>query len=404
MGFFIRKSFSTGPLRLNLSKSGFGLSAGVKGARVSVGPRGTLLHAGRHGLYYRKSLSGSGGRAASAHTPAHGHADARLGCEALPGMVVLAVIAVAGALMFPRAAAALGAVALAAILAAAAVWWVRRSRERRLAAYKAFLDRRLVTAASASPETAGEIRRLRDALHAGADSRNGIAEIEAGAYQALLDRVLYDESVSAEEAALLALADDALDIPASEKLRIKREVFEAAYLDVVADKHLTDHEIARLRDLIAGLHIPRELIQAEIHTLREIHRAQNLVSPLKPLPRDKVPVGLRQREQAYHVTRGDVLTRRKAKDAPKGVEFTTQRSGTLVVTDKRVLVAGAAAQGSTNIRLSEIADVDVDLDEHMIIVSKTTSERPVFLKSAEPVVTARIIDLAAAENMKGTME
>jgi hypothetical protein len=60
MGFYIRKSLSFGPLRFNLSKSGIGVSAGVKGFRVGTGPRGNYVHAGRGGLYYRATLpSGS---------------------------------------------------------------------------------------------------------------------------------------------------------------------------------------------------------------------------------------------------------------------------------------------------------------------------------------------------------
>ena len=46
-----------GRLRLNLSKSGVGVSTGVKGLSVSVGPRGAYLNAGTKGVYYRKRLS-----------------------------------------------------------------------------------------------------------------------------------------------------------------------------------------------------------------------------------------------------------------------------------------------------------------------------------------------------------
>jgi len=60
MPFYIRKSFGAGPLRLNLSKSGFGLSAGVTGARVGLSSDGRMyVHGGRHGLYYRKYFSKS---------------------------------------------------------------------------------------------------------------------------------------------------------------------------------------------------------------------------------------------------------------------------------------------------------------------------------------------------------
>jgi Protein of unknown function (DUF4236) len=56
MGFYIRKSVSAGPFRFNLSRSGVGVSVGVKGFRIGSGPRGNYVHMGRGGLYYRASL------------------------------------------------------------------------------------------------------------------------------------------------------------------------------------------------------------------------------------------------------------------------------------------------------------------------------------------------------------
>lgn len=57
MGFYLRKALKVGPLRFNLSKSGIGISTGIKGLRYGMGPRGNYVHMGRNGLYYRKSLS-----------------------------------------------------------------------------------------------------------------------------------------------------------------------------------------------------------------------------------------------------------------------------------------------------------------------------------------------------------
>ena len=59
MPFYLRKSVSAGPFRFNFSKSGVGLSVGIRGLRVGTGPRGHYVHAGRGGLYYRKTLKGS---------------------------------------------------------------------------------------------------------------------------------------------------------------------------------------------------------------------------------------------------------------------------------------------------------------------------------------------------------
>lgn len=57
MGLFFRKSKKIGLFRLNTSKSGFGLSFGVKGCRFSLNQKGIQFNAGSKGAYYRKSLS-----------------------------------------------------------------------------------------------------------------------------------------------------------------------------------------------------------------------------------------------------------------------------------------------------------------------------------------------------------
>ena len=62
MGFYIRKSVRVGPIRFNLSKSGIGVSGGITGLRLGVGPRGTYVHVGRGGVYYRQTLGGRASR------------------------------------------------------------------------------------------------------------------------------------------------------------------------------------------------------------------------------------------------------------------------------------------------------------------------------------------------------
>ncbi|MBI6546309.1 MAG: TerB N-terminal domain-containing protein, partial [Cyanobacteria bacterium NC_groundwater_1444_Ag_S-0.65um_54_12] len=57
MGFYLRKSVSVGPFRFNFSKSGTGVSIGVRGLRVGAGPRGSYVHVGQDGVYYRATLS-----------------------------------------------------------------------------------------------------------------------------------------------------------------------------------------------------------------------------------------------------------------------------------------------------------------------------------------------------------
>lgn len=61
MGIFFRKSIKLGKhTRLNISKSGIGISTGVKGARIGINSKGkTYVAGGKNGIYFRKQLSGN---------------------------------------------------------------------------------------------------------------------------------------------------------------------------------------------------------------------------------------------------------------------------------------------------------------------------------------------------------
>lgn len=69
MGWYLRKSVKFGPLRINFSKRGVGVSAGIKGFRVGTGPRGPYVAGGRGGIYFRQRLGGAKHAAARAATP-----------------------------------------------------------------------------------------------------------------------------------------------------------------------------------------------------------------------------------------------------------------------------------------------------------------------------------------------
>ena len=66
MSFYLRKALRVGPFRFNLSKSGIGVSTGIRGMRLGTGPRGNYVHMGREGIYYRKMLPPVGSASPSA--------------------------------------------------------------------------------------------------------------------------------------------------------------------------------------------------------------------------------------------------------------------------------------------------------------------------------------------------
>ncbi|MBV8370268.1 MAG: DUF4236 domain-containing protein [Candidatus Eremiobacteraeota bacterium] len=54
MPWYFRRSFGRGPVRLNLSRRGVGVSVGMRGFRFGTGPRGAYVRAGRGGFYYQQ--------------------------------------------------------------------------------------------------------------------------------------------------------------------------------------------------------------------------------------------------------------------------------------------------------------------------------------------------------------
>jgi len=57
MGWNFRTSIKFGAGRLTFSKSGVSYSVGVRGARITTGPRGTYVSLGLHGIRYRQRIS-----------------------------------------------------------------------------------------------------------------------------------------------------------------------------------------------------------------------------------------------------------------------------------------------------------------------------------------------------------
>lgn len=392
MAFYIRKSFSSGPFRLNLSKSGFGLSFGVKGARVGAGPRGKYVHAGRHGLYYRKQLSSgrrrSGGRTETRTTRPQRNES---GCGTLVLValgIVLAVAAFRWIVQHPGL--STGAVALVAA-AGALRWGFRVRANRAVRHYKDALDQTFVQQDSVATESAiTVVSNAQDRLPKSAGFAKKIQRVEEDVYRAVLDKVLDDRLVSREEQATIRTLDATLQIPDADRLKWKKEIFSAAYLQAIEDDEVTEDELGNLSNLIAGLSISEKEVESELSVVKEVMRAQSLCLPLAPIPREELDINIQKNEQAYYQSKGEVLSRKKSADAPDGYEYVVKREGSLVVTDKRILVVG---EGTTAIRLSDIADISADIDLGMLEISKTSSSRPVYIRNFEPIFTGKVIDL-----------
>jgi uncharacterized protein DUF4236 len=392
MGLYLRKSFRFGPLRLNLSKSGFGLSGGVTGARLGIGPRGPYVHAGRYGLYYRKSLSSpiSQTERSSSISPAEWR-------WAIVGLAICVVfywcmdfgLAIIFWLVNNPVVLVLGVVVTVGILLM--IWSTLHRRKKQLLEYKGTLDAVFVSTQSPpSHSTLSAIRLQQQRLPEDPKAKKEIDKIEADVYQAVLDRVLDDGFITKEEEESIAAAERTLRLGQSTRLQTKKEIFSAAYMQAIADRKITRDELKKLSNLKAGLGIPKAAVQHAVNIVKEIIATQNLRLPLEPIPHEKLPVQIQKSEEAFYQCPAKVLSKRKSKELPLGYEYTVRRDGTMVLTNKRLLVVG---DGTTTIRYTDIDDLDVDIDSGFIEISKRTSGRPIFLETAALIYTGRVIDL-----------
>lgn len=392
MGLYLRKSFRAGPIRFNLSKSGLGISAGVKGARLGIGPRGPYIHAGRYGLYYRKHLSSGRSRPRSR---VEGE-----GCATL----LLVVVAIGLSIWLFNWLLDNPVVLIAGIATGSGIvavrWSILMDRKKRITAYKKALDSAFVT--SQSPPSFAVLSALKQQQQSLPKSdvvKRKIEEIETDVYQAVLDKILEDGFITKDEAAVIAAAEQTLRLSPMARLQAKKEIFSAAYIEAIEDREITEDELSKLSNLVAGLAIPPAEVQRELDIVQEIIDTQALRLPFAPIPTDQLVVPIQKSETAFYQCPAQVLSKRKSKDSPSGYEYTVRREGTMVLTNKRVFVVG---NGTTSIRFSDIHDLDVDIDEGVIEISKVASGRPLILKTEAPIYVGRAIDLLMSAQRGGS--
>ncbi|MDA3873528.1 MAG: DUF4236 domain-containing protein [Kiritimatiellae bacterium] len=373
MGFYLRKSFRMGPVRLNLSKSGLGLSGGVTGARLGVNSRGrAYVHGGRHGLYYRKHLSGKGATRRQAE---------QSGCGSmlmLGGMIVLGLL---GLVLILEHSWILVIAGLAGAIYGGRRFWKRQ----RLSRCKQELDRILVT--TDQVPVPSEIAQLKAACN---DS--GMTQtLRQDVYQAVLDRVLDDGLITEAEQTRLSAAREVMDLEDSHLRELHRELFTSAWMEAVADHHISTDEVEHLVQLMDGLGIDREEVREELETVNDIIEAQNLTPPLPEVDRGEFDVHLQQSETLHAAQPAQVLSRRGHGES---VSWRVHRDGTLLLTDKRLLVVG---EGTTQLRLDDLTDVEVDLDQGLLVLHKHGITRPTWIQTDQPFRVGRIVELLMEE-------
>jgi hypothetical protein len=397
MGWYIRKSFSAGPARLNLSKSGLGLSFGAKGARVGMGPRGLYTHFGRGGLYYRSSYGGSPSvdvqsRNNSLHdnisSDGRGELfdDKQVSYRKLSldfsfkisrkrewiyfGIGTLAFIIAASlediSFVSFSLLAILGIVMYFLIIFKNIKYWISKQKSDRL--YHKLKN-------ECKHDDGGNFKVNIEKVGTIIDKYKAILDegyLKRAFYLFYMDylsAVVSDCHISSEESIELKKVEEFLNLDKDLLIKVKRCMFNKAYLIVIKDKFFTKEEeddLCRIKDIFS---LSDEDVAEELETLTLLKEARKIgEGNLNPT---SVDLSLNKNELCYHKTKGRIVKEKVLKSyQEQGVRhnvkgLVTEKEGELYLTSQRIIIVG---EGVYNIKLEKIFDIETDIDTNTIVM------------------------------------
>ncbi|HEY8468290.1 MAG TPA: DUF4236 domain-containing protein [Longimicrobiales bacterium] len=422
MGFYLRKSFRLGPVRLNLSKGGLGASIGVTGARIGITPRGrAYVHAGRGGLYFRQSL-GTGGRgwggadaAATAAGPVTLYEETGVTYDPPPdrpdevAIVRLQVdaplrplvwpywLGVAALILLGAALAGAGGAARPALLVLglavvpAAALPLRRARREARARHR--LRAVLAPAvAAARPLDERELAGARAALEAAALTERGQrAELERACLEAAR-RIVEDGGATPDELRLLEQLETELGLDPGFSHAARVDAFRGVWLQAVADHDLTEAEEQALAELRRALRVGDDDVAAELAVLRRLAGLRRIREG--ELPVVEPGIALPEGETCHFAAEARLLKERnlhrfqRAGQAYRVRGLVTDREGTLLITNRRLLFVHG---GTTSVPLDRILDVDVDLDRNLLSIARDGAKTPLLITTPDAVRAGAVL-------------
>jgi hypothetical protein len=289
-----------------------------------------------------------------------------------------------------------GGIGLSAAAVAAGVFLLRRRRKKAVESYEDSLEHCFLskTPISRQQDVLDGLRMMKSDLPSKGRWQRRVVEVEGDTYQTLLERALEDHSISEEEKRKIDQFERITGMDGDISAAVKTELFDVAYLDAIADMRITDDEMAHLRCFAEDLHLPDQVVSERMATVRDCKRAQELELPLPRLDADRTSIHVTRNEELHYVGRGRVFTRRRNADMPDGYEYSLKRDGELILTSRRLCVSD---DGKTTVRLSDIDDIDADIDRQMLFIDKTTSGRPTVIGTEEPIYLGRMMELLKVE-------
>jgi hypothetical protein len=402
MGLFLRKSLSFGPVRFNLSKSGIGVSAGVRGLRVGTGPRGAYISGGRDGVYFRESLKkGSQVRTADrvqlppdmdANKAAKAKDSHFAPAPSPPWQAVAPVLGVSAlgliALGLSESASGVAGAGIAVLALAIAAHRSYKSKANRFQEYDELL---VQTIDSRDNEVINLLQQKRSGDKRLADGwQNRCRYIYSRLFRAILD-----SGIDENERQWLKKVADTLEVvnpPA-----VHADIVRPLIWQAMEDGRVTEDEEASISKVLLAAEIPSSAIEQEWKAFSEFVRGRKACD--SNLPIIDVDVNLQRGEICHHHTYGSFLEtktiRTYTRDGQRYKEegMVPQKEGQIFITSKRILMV---ADGTSSIPYGKVLNVEIDPDEKLITIIKDGRQKPLYIRTTDVIYSGILIEHLSA--------
>ncbi len=169
---------------------------------------------------------------------------------------------------------------------------------------------------------------------------------------------------------------------------VKLDLYRVVIWHLLADDRVGETQSAQLEALRKGFGVTEDSAPLEVQMMNEFNMLRSI--DRDSLPRKDCQVKLGFHEYCIHSTPGTLFTER-------GIE---RGNGPLYLTNKRVLLA---LTKPVEVVLSQIDDVEVNVDMNRLTLRVARPAKPVILSVEQPIYTAALIDIATTldERPKG---
>lgn len=379
---------------MNLSKSGLGVSGGVTGARIGLGPKGAYVHGGRHGLYYRKyapasrqstelskpgetryfvdtgytykQFAGIPERKALLPPKLKGHSK--------PAMILLGAGLLLALLFF---AAGEGMYVIAGMLSlTGGIILNSRHLKYRETAQKTRKDiEQAIEEKSSVPELI--------AKHKNAELGHAYRQwLDFNVFALLQDAFYSDpEYILPEE---LESVEKYITLSQQELRTIKADAFAAFLEDLMADHMISKDEEQRLDFIQSSLRINDDDIAWEKHTISQMCAFRDALE--MPLEQLEVDIPLKRNETCYYRCEGRLLREKimvqyqRHGVVYKEIGYDIDMEGTIYLCSGRILIVG---RGSRSYSLNRILDVTLSQEDHTVQLILDDRKNPLIISTKD---------------------